>query len=186
MNRTLRRTAVLLLAVTIAAGPGCAQLKPVFPKMGDVAQQRRRRREESFLRFQGHRDGAELQAARSEWVAGDVDGACERLRYLLDRTPDHVDASLLLAELLLTRDLPDEAVEVLRPAADAHPDNPAVRRTMDLALELLAGGRRAIQQKFTIRAEQITVRTRGLDDPPGRPQVGVGKVDVLGSASLAT
>jgi len=132
-----RVAAAVLIAATIGACGGCGTTRPSLATLPDVAADRRQRHDEAFRQFVESRDQAELEAARASWLEGDHRTAVKRLRQIVARSPDSVGAQLLLAELLLIDGRPEEAVDVLAPVAEAHPENVRVQQTMDLLLEEL-------------------------------------------------
>ncbi len=123
---------ITLLAVTLA---GCASLKTLGPPVEDVSEKRRQRSQESAQQFNRHRDLAEFEAARVRWEEGDSRGCAEILQRILTRSPDHLEARLLLAESLLADNRPSEAIPYLEPALAAHPSDARVYHLMGSLLD---------------------------------------------------
>jgi len=136
LKSLLPTTPWVLVAVPLLAA-GCTSLGSGLPQIGDLAARRCRRKAETVRHFGEHRDFAELQAARSHFAQGDLDRCTERLKQLLARNPDHLDARLLMAEALLADDRPEEAAQVLEPALAAHPDNARLQHLMGLLADAI-------------------------------------------------
>jgi len=132
----------------IVALAGCAP----FRELPDVSPKRQARKQTASARFGAKRDTISLVDAHSRYRQGDASGAVEILQRLVAANRDHLEARLLLAEVLLTDNRASEALPVLEPAAAAHPENPGVQHMMGLVLdanghpgEALAYYRRAVE-----------------------------------------
>ena len=150
-SRLLKAAWLIALVTTVTAG--CATLKTSLPQAEDISQKRRERNRAAIRSFAENRDLAEFQAAQARWEQGDIEGCREDLQRLLERTPDHLEARLLLAESLLSDNRPGEAVRCLEPAMPRHSDDARVYYTMGLALEAL--GRRDGAVAYYERAVEL-------------------------------
>jgi len=134
MTRTI---AFACVATTLAMLVGCAGMHlPKTVTEGDIASKREQRNKELVQQFEQKRDFAEYEAAKSRWnEQGDAKGCREALEKLLTRNPSHRDARLLMAELLLAENSPQEAYNHAKLALDAHPNDAAVHFTMAMTFE---------------------------------------------------
>lgn len=142
---------IALLAVILA---GCASMKTLGPPVEDVSEKRRQRSRESAQQFERQRDLAEFEAARVRWEEGDSRGCVEMLQRILARSPDHLEARLLLAESLLADNRPSEAIPYLEPALAAHPSDARVHHLMGSLLDSIGQKADALvyyQQAATLR-----------------------------------
>lgn len=170
--------AVWLIAVLAAMLAGCATIQSSIPKAEDISGKRRQRNEAALRRFDENRDRAEFEAAQADWSQGDADGCRESLEQLLERNPDHLDARLLLAELLLNDNRPEEALRYLQPATEAHADDAQVQYIMGLALDstgqrdaALAHYERAARlepdnEVYAVSYRPEMMSATGLEEPP--------------------
>ena len=96
-----RRPHSLSVAGLIAAiGLGGCAMPPGRSRLGgDVSAQHGRRKEEVVTTFQTQRDRAQLEAARSRWLAGDGPGCRKDLEALLARNPNYAEAQLLFQQV---------------------------------------------------------------------------------------
>ena len=124
----------LLLSLALA---GCASVK--FPEIKDVVLQRKARSEAAMRQFERDRDLAEYEDAQSRWRGHDVQGCRESLEKLLARNPNHLEARLLMAELLQSENRAQEAISCLEPALRAYPDDARLHYALGLTLD--AAGR---------------------------------------------
>ena len=129
---------ITLLTVTMA---GCASLKTLGPPVEDISEKRRQRSEAAARRFDRQCDVAEFEAAQARWNEGNLHGCAEIVQRILARSPDHLEARLLLAESLLADNRPSEAIPYLEPALATHPSDARVHHLMGLLLD--ATGQRA-------------------------------------------
>jgi tetratricopeptide (TPR) repeat protein len=123
---------VLLLLLLLVAG--CATFTDPKATFHD---QRKQRSEEAALRVNTHRDVAEFQAAQDRWNQQDVAGCREQLERLLARSPDHRGARLLMADVLLASNKPEEALTHLKAALKTNSDDADVQYAMGLTLDAM-------------------------------------------------
>ncbi|MFH1921274.1 MAG: tetratricopeptide repeat protein, partial [Planctomycetota bacterium] len=102
---------------------GCASWTSSIPKTENISQKRQARTEAAVRRFGEQRNRAEIEAARCRWQQGDVDGSTETLMRVLDRSPDDVEARLLLAESLVAAVRACEGISYLEPAMASRPND---------------------------------------------------------------
>ena len=114
---------------------GCATLGRSTPDAGDVEAAQEHRREDVVRVFEEKRDYAQLQAALARWQSGDVKGCREQLEKLMARNPKHPEAQLLLADLMLFEQQPDQAIQQLKQTLAENPSNARAQHTMGLVLE---------------------------------------------------
>ena len=170
--------AVWLIGVLAAMLAGCATIQSSIPKAEDISGKRRERSEAALRRFDETRDRAEFEAAQAHWSQGDADRCRESLEELLERNPDHLDARLLLAELLLDDNRPEEALRYLQPATEAHADDAQVQYIMGLVLDstgqrdaALAHYERAARlepdnEVYAVSYQPEMMSAMGLEEPP--------------------
>jgi len=118
---------------------GCAGMDvPKVITNNDVAPKLKQRNEEAVRSFERQRDAAEFEAARNRWLhQNDPKGCREVLERLLARNPQHRDARLLLADLLLTENDAPAAYTHAKKALDEWPNDPQVQYTMATVLDAL-------------------------------------------------
>jgi tetratricopeptide (TPR) repeat protein len=102
---------------------------------GDIAVQQAKRTAEALQAFESRRDFAQFQAAQARWREGNLAACREALDGLLARSPQHFDARLLLAELLLSEEEYDSARKHLEMAIAERPDHARSQHMMGLLLE---------------------------------------------------
>jgi Tfp pilus assembly protein PilF len=103
-RRELRLVLFLTSAVLCAQAVGCRSLSPESDAASDVAQVRKKHRSEMVKRYESNRNRALLEAALSRHERGDESGCLQALDQLLERSPNHRQARLLLAEVQLLAD----------------------------------------------------------------------------------
>ena len=135
MIRPNLRTAAGLLIVLATLASGCQWLSDSITQSDRVAERRRQRTEAIARNLDQQHEEADLIAARDLWQRGDHEGCKRRLNELLTRNPEQLDARLLLAEVLLDENQPQEGIRVLKPAEAAHHDDARVQYTMGLLLD---------------------------------------------------
>jgi Tfp pilus assembly protein PilF len=118
-----------LLAAGCAGGPWASRNVP------DVHPIKAERAKEAGKLFGDQRDRSEFEAAKFAWQQNDAQGARELLEKLLKRNPGHREAGLLMAELLLVEQQPDQAQEQLKHVLARHPDDAETLHAMGLLLE---------------------------------------------------
>ncbi len=128
-------------ALSLAFCGGCAQwntakLKiPEMPGAPNIHPMRKDRAEQAVKDFDRQRDEAQYQAAATSWRQGDYVACNEALDKILARNPAHRNSLLLQADVDLEHDRPTEAVDTLRKAVQAHPQDAEVAYKLALALE---------------------------------------------------
>ncbi len=133
----------IVLVVALALATGCASLRLPAAPVPDIANQQRKRREQAVADFDQKRDTAEYQAALSCWRHGDVAGCRQTLVSLLKRNPKHRQAGLLLAELHLADQQPEEARRQAEAVLALYPDDAQAHHVLGLALEAAGQGEAA-------------------------------------------
>jgi tetratricopeptide (TPR) repeat protein len=144
---SLARIALPLLFAT-----GCAGLPWSSQGAPDVHPIKVQRAKEAGKHFSDQRDRSEFEAAKFAWRHDDAQGCRELLEKLLKRNPGHREAGLLMAELLLVEEQPEEAREQLKRVLAANPNDAEALHAMGLLLE--AGDKLAEAQAFFDRAAQ--------------------------------
>ncbi|MBA4018356.1 MAG: hypothetical protein C0483_14415 [Pirellula sp.] len=140
-SRTWARRWSSLGALSLALCAGCAQwntakLKiPEMPGAPNIHPMRKDRAEQAVKDFDRQRDDAQYQAAATSWRQGDYVACNEALDKILTRNPKHRNSLLLSADVDLENDRPTEAVDTLRKAVEAHPQDAEVAYKLALALE---------------------------------------------------
>lgn len=114
-------------ALVVVSLAGCRALEPLRPKADDVTVDRQQRRAEMREQFQEQRDFADLRMAREQCQRGDLPGCDATLARILGRTPDHIEAKLLLAELRLEQGRGGEVLADLKSLAENRPDDAHVQ-----------------------------------------------------------
>ncbi len=69
------------------------------------------------------------------WKRNDVGGCRKMLEQVIARSPDHVNANLLLAELCLLEERPEKMIKTIRRLAEANPANAELQHTLGLLLD---------------------------------------------------
>lgn len=132
-----RCCAFVLIAIASIMATGCAGMPlPKTIAKGDVAVLRKKRSEEFAQQFDQRRDFAEFEAARNLWLEQrDPEGCRASLEKLLARRPEHCEARLLMAELLLSEGDPAAAYQQAQKALSGHPNEGRVHFTVALTLD---------------------------------------------------
>lgn len=126
------RPLVLLLLV---ASLGCqAAQKFKLPKNEEVAR-REAREAEATRRFEQRRQAIQMEVAVDAWKAGNLDRCEEVLVRLVDLDPENCRARLMLAELYLLRDQPEQSSEQMQRLTEKFPDHAHVWHMLGLAEE---------------------------------------------------
>jgi tetratricopeptide (TPR) repeat protein len=128
----------LLTCLLVLLLAGCATWSPLA---GGVHEERKKRDAEIALRLSNKRDIAEFQAAADRWQQQDMRGCREQLESLLSRNPQHREARLLMADVLVAANQPKEAKEHVQKVLDANPDDADAQYAMGLLLD--TGGEHA-------------------------------------------
>lgn len=132
MRQALRAAAPALLAL---ASAGCAGLRPPDMSTKDVAPQQAKRREDVVRQFEASRDQAQYQAAANFLSQGNYKACRQSLDQLLGRNPAHVDARLLLADLLVEQEDYDGAEKQLQQVLARHPQEARAEHALGVALD---------------------------------------------------
>ncbi len=174
----LRATCLCLLAVVFS---GCAGMQLPDTSVPDIAPERHTRADQAAAEFEARRAFAEYQAALNYWQRNDVKGCLQTLDRLLERSPDHLEARLLAAEVCLELGHHPQAMEHLAAAETGHPDDPRVHHATGLALdamrrpnEALARYKRAMElapdeEVFAVSYHAATQTAANLQAPPLAP-----------------
>ncbi len=113
----------LLLVTALVGCAGFGDLQQAFRRntSDDIGQTRANRKDKLAQDFDRQRDDAQFDAAASSWERGDVEGARKILDQLLDRSPNHRRARLLLADLYLFNGDAERSMAELNKALAADP-----------------------------------------------------------------
>ncbi|HUT95186.1 MAG TPA: tetratricopeptide repeat protein [Thermoguttaceae bacterium] len=177
---------VWVIALLTATMAGCASLKTLGPPVEDISKKRLQRSEAAARRFDRQCDVAEFEAAQARWNEGNLLGCAEILQRILARSPDHLEARLLLAESLLADNRPTEAIPYLEPALATHPSDARAHHLMGLLLD--ATGQRADALVYYERATRlrpddevyaVSYQMLASEESEGRPG-NFGAPDALG------
>lgn len=135
MNRLKCWAAVGGLLLALVELTGCSTAKSTLSKNDDASLEQRARQIETAQTFQRQRDSAEFEAAQALWGEGRREECRRRLLAILDRKPDHLEARLLLADVLLTEHRAHDALQALQPALQTHPGDARVQYGVALLLD---------------------------------------------------
>lgn len=125
------------LACLLLSLAGCASVPPwMKPPVDDITPEREQRERELVERFETQRDAAAYTAATNRWQQGDAQGCLGILEELLERNPRHRAGRLLLADLHLFEDRPQEAVAVLETMHSDETPDLQVAQALAVALEV--------------------------------------------------
>ncbi len=123
----LLRTAFAALCVfaCVAFAPGCASFTEATSGMftGDITPVKKQRAESVNKNISDKRDEAEYRAALESWERNDSKKSREQLGSLLARNPRHRDSRLLMAEVCLADDQPEQALKNVNAVLDYAPDH---------------------------------------------------------------
>ncbi|MFH1265409.1 MAG: tetratricopeptide repeat protein [Planctomycetota bacterium] len=122
---------------------GCASWTAFIPKTEDISKKRQARTQEAVGRFDEQRSRAELEAAWGLFEQRDFDSSTETLMRFLDRSPDDVEARLLLAESLLAAGRASEGISYLEPAMALRPNDARLHHMMGLLMDVTGQSRDA-------------------------------------------
>ncbi len=137
MKRLNSWAAIGGLLLALVGLTGCTTMKSALSKRDDQAMEQRPRKTETTQTFERQRDSAEFEAAQALWGEGRREECRRRLLAILDREPEHLDARLLLADVLLAEHRVQEALQVLQPALQTHPNDARVQYGVALLLDAL-------------------------------------------------
>jgi Tfp pilus assembly protein PilF len=124
-----RKTAVALLGMALG---GCASWQQLVQSSPGVSQKREERSQQVVQEFEAQRTKAQLSAALDRWQQGDIAGCESRLRTILAREPNHLEARLRLAELAWSCDDYEAAKAEYRQALAQSPGNQEIREALQL------------------------------------------------------
>lgn len=143
MTRSALRAA--LPALLAAASAGCASLRPPDTQTKDVAPQQAQRREDVVRQFEASRDQAQYQAASNFLHQGNYKACRQSLDQLLGRNPGHVDARLLLADLLVEQQDYAGAQKQLQQVLAKNPKEARAEHALAVVLDAKGAGDQARQ-----------------------------------------
>ncbi len=138
------RPAFVLALACVPLFIGCAS-DVMQQNTADVAPQRQKRKQEVIAQFEGRRNGAQYQAAMQCWERGDNAGCQSNLEQLLQRSPEHHDARIMLADLLMVSGRTEAAHHHLTLVLQQAPDHAPAHH----ALALLFESNSQLQQAMT-------------------------------------
>lgn len=132
----VRSLVVFTVVALLLVMAGCATVgSPLADLPEDVAQTRTDREEKAIEEFERTRDGALYQAALARWREGDT-VACETLLVrLLQRSSEHREARLMLADLYASTGKPKAAEQHLRLLIDRMADDAQAHHSLGMLLE---------------------------------------------------
>jgi len=127
------RLVVSLVCLSTALLTGCAGWKQTLqPKT--AMETREERAKEAVQDFEERRDAAQLEAAVDRWKQQDVGRAEAMLSAIVNRRPDYVEARVLLAEVLWSRN--DASAEShLRAVLELQPNRADAHHALGLLLD---------------------------------------------------
>lgn len=139
---------LLWLPISAVMCIGCASnpLKKLVAPVANVAPERELRSEEAIAEFERHRDQAQFTAALTRWREGDLIECRMTLDEIIERNPEHTEARLLLAELLLVEKQPQTALQHVQNVLNLEPENPVAIHTAGLVQEALGNNSAALEQ----------------------------------------
>jgi len=130
MNVRLNVQQIWLCAVLMT---GCAGWKQTLqPKT--AIETREERAKEALQDFEERRDAAQLEAALDRWKQGDAGRAEAMLSAIVNRRPDYVEARVLLAEVLWSRN-DASAEQQLRTVLELQPNRADAHHALGLVLD---------------------------------------------------
>jgi tetratricopeptide (TPR) repeat protein len=165
----------LLAVVVLTTSSGCAGLGSVSPD--NFGAERKKRNAETAQRLAQRQDFAEFEAALACWNQQDAMGCRERLELLLGRSPNHRDAQLLMADVLVAEKKPKEALSQVEKVLRSHANDADAHYAMALLLD--SSGRNSEALTHYERAAELApenevyaVGLRTARDPKGKPAKG--------------
>ena len=130
------RTALLpLMVTTTLLVSGCVNWPGRPGAKATLGESRQERRSAAVQAFEEQRDRAELEAADDRWNQGDVAGCEGRLRAILARRPDDVEAHVRLAELAWANEDHAQAEAEYHAALRLPPERADVEHALGLVLQ---------------------------------------------------
>ena len=112
---------------------GCAGWKQTLQPTAATAT-REERAKEAVQDFEERRDAAQLEAAVDRWKQADVGRAEAMLSAIVNRRPDYVEARVLLAEVLWSRN-DASAEQHLRAVLELQPNRADAHHSLGLVLD---------------------------------------------------
>ena len=143
-SRLMSALAVLCGCQLLLLSCGCATFNRTAPVNEDVSERLQDRKRETTERFDSNRDFAEFQAALACWQRDDVDGCEKSLARLLKRNADHCDGRLLMADVCIVEECPEDALRHAQHAVTANPDNTRAKYALALLLDSLGQNQAAL------------------------------------------
>jgi tetratricopeptide (TPR) repeat protein len=134
----------LIPVLVVLLTAGCTSIKAWNSSPDNFHAARVKRDQEISRHLADSRDAAEFNAAMDRWNQQDVPGCRQRLEQLLARNPNHADARLLMADVLVAGNHPEQALQQVQQALKAHPDNPDVQYATGLMLDATGHRREAL------------------------------------------
>ncbi len=116
-------TAIAAVGLLLIAVLGCAASRLSARRLTGRADPPPAHDEAAIEEFELDRDGAEFAAARASWQRGDAERCHHRLAHLLARNPQHEEAQLFAADVLLASGRPKDAASHLHRLIAIRPDN---------------------------------------------------------------
>lgn len=115
---------------------GCAGLeKPSGLFDGSMARRREERKQRAAAEFEAARNEAEYKSALNLWDRNNLKGCEDALRSLLERVPGHREARLLLVDVCLAQNNPQEAAAQAERLLADFPDDAQVHYNAALAID---------------------------------------------------
>src|SRR4029453_7747779 len=135
-NEPMTRFAVwLVLAMLLPVAPGWIHGPGPRSAKATVSETREQRHDEAVQAFEEQRDRAQLEAAVARWNQGDISGCESRLRAILARRPNDVEAHARLAELAWSCENHVEAENEYRAALQLAPERADLEHALGLMLQ---------------------------------------------------
>ncbi len=149
----MMRCHVWLVLMSAAVVAGCANWPAPRSAKPSVSQSREERRAEAVQAFEEQRDRAQLAAAVDRWSQGDIAGCESRLRSILARRPDDIEAHARLAELAWSCDNYAEAEAEYLAALRIDPQRADLEHALGMLLQ--TSGRHAEAAPHLARAAEL-------------------------------
>lgn len=137
--RVFRHVACLigLLGGVIVGGSGCAQLGRSLASGNNISKQQDERAGHVAHQFAQHKRNVRFESARQSLREGDTRRCMAQLQELLGEESQHLEARLLLGELLLDEGRADQAMRVLEPALASDPEDAQLHYLLGVASDAL-------------------------------------------------
>ncbi|CAK9109404.1 Type IV pilus biogenesis and competence protein PilQ, partial [Durusdinium trenchii] len=147
-RETAKTSALLCAVLAIACCAGCKSnpFEKVAAPLTNIAPDRVEREGEAIAEFERRRDKAQFTAALARYREGDLEECRRSLDGIIERNPEHSDARLLLAELLLVEKQPQVALQHVESVLVREPNNAAAIHTAGLVHEALGNPTVALEQ----------------------------------------